>query len=121
VDVNYHSTWHVPLVAMVTCTAADHVQNNNVGVRGECPAYFTDVCLPVETVAGRAKLRSALHGELIVQPTKTKTFGSRSVCSAVPTVWKSLPHHLRQSEISRGQFASGKNTFSCAYTYRRRY
>jgi len=43
-------------------------------VRGACPAYFTDVCIPVETVAGRAKLRSARHGELIVPLTKTKTF-----------------------------------------------
>jgi len=30
-------------------------------VRGECPTYFTDVCIPVETVAGRAKLRSTRH------------------------------------------------------------
>ena len=87
-------------------------------VRGTCPAYFTDVCIPVETVAGRAKLRSARHGDLIVQPTKTKTFGSRSFRSAAPTVWNSLPYHLRQSGISRGQFASGLKTwlFSCAYT-----
>jgi len=45
-----------------------------------CPAYFTDVCIPVETVAGRAKLRSARHGELIVQPTRTKA----SAVSALP-------------------------------------
>jgi len=50
-------------------------------VRGACPAYFTDVCIPVETVAGRATLRSA---ELIVPPTMTKTFGSRSFRSAAP-------------------------------------
>jgi len=55
-------------------------------VRGACPAYFTDVCIPVETVAGRAKLRSARHCELIVPPTRTKTFGSPSFRSAAPTV-----------------------------------
>jgi len=32
-------------------------------VRGACPAYFTDVCISVETVAGRAQLRSACHGD----------------------------------------------------------
>jgi len=86
-------------------------------VRGACPAYFTDVCIPVETVAGRAKLPTARHGELIVPPTRTKTFGSRSFCSAAPTVWNSLPHHIRQSDVSRGQFASRLKTwlFSCAY------
>jgi len=67
----------------------------------------TEVCIPVETVAGRAKLRSARHGDLIVPPTKTKLFGSRSFRCAAPTVWNSLLHHLRQSDISRGQFASG--------------
>jgi len=64
------------------------------------------VCIPVETVAGRAKLRSARHGELIVPLTRTKTFGSRSFCSAARTVWNSLPHHIRQSDVSRGQFAN---------------
>jgi len=89
-------------------------------VRGAFPAYFTDVCIPVETVAGRAKLRSARHGEPIVPPTRTKTFGSRSFRSAAPTVWKSLPHHIRQSDVSRGQFASRLKTwlFSCAYAYK---
>jgi len=52
-------------------------------VRGASPAYFTEVCIPVETVAGRAKLSSARHVELIVPPTRTKTFGSRSFNSAL--------------------------------------
>jgi len=86
-------------------------------VHGAFPADFTDMCIPVETVAGRAKLRSACHGELIVPPTRTKTLGSSSVRSATPTVWNSLPHHIRQSDVSRGQFASRLKTwlFSCAY------
>jgi len=80
-------------------------------VRGACPSYSTDVYIPVETVAGRAKLRSARHGELIVPPTTTKTFGSRSFRSAAPTVWNSLPHHIRQSDVSRLKTW----LFSCAY------
>jgi len=86
-------------------------------VRGACPAYFIDVCIPVETVAGRAQLRSARHDELIVPPTRTKTDGSHSFRSAAPTVWNSLHHHIRQSDVSRGKFASRLKTwlFSCAY------
>ena len=59
-------------------------------VRGTCPAYFPDMCVPVDTVAGRAKLRSACHGDLIVPSTKIKTFGSQRFCSAVPTTWNNL-------------------------------
>jgi len=58
-------------------------------VRGTCPAYFSVFCTPVQTVAGRAKLRSAHHGHLIVLATETKTFVSRSFRSAAPTVWNS--------------------------------
>jgi len=95
----------------------DGVQMCSWNRDGACPAHFTDVCILVETVAGRAKLRSAHHGELIVPPTRTKTCGSRSFRSAAPTVWNSLPHHIRQSDISRGQFASRLKTWllSCAY------
>jgi hypothetical protein len=28
-------------------------------VRGACPSYLTDACIPVESIAGSAKLRSA--------------------------------------------------------------
>jgi len=60
---------------------------------------------------------SYAHGEHIVPPTRTKTFGSRSFRSAVPTVWNSLPHNIRQSDVSQGQFVSRLKTwlFSCAY------
>jgi len=69
-------------------------------------------------LAGCANLCTAYRGDLSAPPTKTKTFGSRSYCSAAPTVWNSLPHFLRQSDISRGQFASGLKRwlFSCTYT-----
>jgi len=50
---------------------------------------------------------------------KMKVFDSRSFRSAVPTVWNNLPHHLRQGDISRGQFASGlKHGCSVVHTSR---
>jgi len=73
--------------------------------------------MTVETVAGRAKLRSACHGYLIVSPIKTRSSDSLIFRSTDPAVWNSLPHHLRQSDISRGQFTGVLNTwlFSCTY------
>jgi len=87
-------------------------------VRGSCPAYFTDVCIPVETVAGRANLRSACHGELIVPQTRTKTFGSRSFRSAAPpfgTVF--LIISVKVTLVEDKSIASRLKTwlFSCAY------
>jgi len=88
-------------------------------VRCACSAYVTDACIPVEAVAGRAKLRSARHGKLIVPLTRTKTFGSHSFRSAALTVWDSLPHYIRLSDVSRGQLASHLKTWllSCASTW----
>jgi len=87
-------------------------------VRGSCPAYFDDVCVPVSTVAARAKLRSADHGDLIVPRTRTKCFGPRSFRISGPATWNSLPHHLRNDDISRDSFTRGLKTwlFSCAYS-----
>jgi len=84
-------------------------------VRGLCLANFSADCTPVQTVAARAILRSAHHGHLIVPATKMKTFGSRSFCSAAPTVWNSLPFNLIDVKISRGQFASGLKAWLCLH------
>jgi len=62
-------------------------------VRGACPAYFTDVCIPVEIDARLNKLRSARHGELMVPPTRTETFRQ----SQFPLC---CPHRLEQSSTS---------------------
>ena len=45
--------------------------------RGRCPAYFSDICVPVHSVAGRSRLRSADHGDLIVPRVQTQRYGSR--------------------------------------------
>jgi len=39
--------------------------------RGRCPAYFSDICVSVHSVAGRSRLRSADHGDLIVPRVQT--------------------------------------------------
>ena len=46
--------------------------------RGRCPAYFSDICVPVHSVAGRSRLRSADHGDLIIPRVQTQRYGSGS-------------------------------------------
>ena len=76
-----------------------------------CPAYFSDICVPVHSVAGRSRLRSADHGDLIVPRVQTQSYGSRSFHVSGPTVWNSLPQNLRSSDISREQFKRGLKTW----------
>jgi len=87
----YHAdpSWCDPLAVS---QAADHIQDCNNGFY-LCSWYVPGVFLCglyASSVTGRAKLRSAHHGHLIVPATKTKTFGSRRFRSAAPTVWNSL-------------------------------
>jgi len=114
----YHAdpSWCAPIA---NSQAVDHIQIATMAfscIRGTCPAYFSVVCTLVQTVAERAKQRSAHHSHLIVPATKTKTFGSRSLRSAAPTVWNSLPSNILDINIRRGQFASGVRTwlFGCS-------
>jgi len=62
-------------------------------------------------------VRSAHHGHLILPATKLKTFGSRSVRSAAPTVWINLPTNLLDINIGRWQFASGLKTWLFGFAY----
>ena len=110
-------SWCAPLA---TSQMADHIQDCN-----ECfqlclwyvPGVFLCRLYASSDVAGRAKLRSARHGHLIVPATKTKTFVCRSFRSAAPTVWNCLPANLLDINISRRHFAS----IDSRPTRRRRY
>ena len=86
--------------------------------RGAGPAYFRDVCVPVSTISGRAGLRSAQRGDLIVPRTRTSKLGPRSFTVAAPVIWNALPLHLRSPSISRRQFSAGLKThlFMQAYS-----
>jgi len=78
-------------------------------VRGTGPAYFTDVCVPVADISGRAHLRSAERCDMLVPWTRTR-FGQQSFHFAAPVVWNSLPTHLRSTFVSRKQFRDGLKT-----------
>ena len=72
-------------------------------VRGTGPAYFSDVCIRLADIPGRANLRPAARGKLDEPPTTT-VIGSRSFRVAAPTVWNLLPENLRHQTLSRQQF-----------------
>ena len=58
------------------------------------PAYLQEVCLPVESVPGRPRLRSASTG-CVQLPRVLMSTGQRSFSFHGPTVWNSLPSALR--------------------------
>jgi len=72
-------------------------------ILGTGPAYFKHVCTPASDISGRAHLRSAERRDMLVPRTRTE-LGRRSFPVAAPTVWNSLPAHLRSALISRRQF-----------------
>ena len=88
-------------------------------IRGTCPAYFKQTCVPVHTVAGRTMLRSAAHGDLIVPLTRTKKIGPRSFrVSVLGTVYPSTSVTLTFRETSL--FAASRPGFLSVPTRRRR-
>jgi len=60
----------------------------------------------VADVTGRAHFRSAERRDMLFPRTRTE-LGQRSFQVAAPTVWNSLPAHLRSTLISRRQFRDG--------------
>jgi len=69
--------------------------------RGRCLKYT-----PVHTIAASSRLRSAVHGDLIVPRVWSTWFGSHSKFHMRgPTLWNKLPQDL-QSTDTREQFKS---------------
>lgn len=60
-------------------------------------------------ILGQASLCAAEHGDLFDPATKTK-IGSRRFRVAVPVVWNSLPHHLRETTLRRQLITNGLKT-----------
>ena len=54
------------------------------------------------------RLRSA---DMIVPRTRTARYGPRSFRVAAPQIWNMLPPHLKNINVSRGQFKSGLKTW----------
>ena len=62
---------------------------------GSAPEYLSRYCIPTSSVSGRAQLRSASNGTLLVPKTRTKVFSSAAFSFACPSAWNSLPIELK--------------------------
>ena len=108
-DVLHWLPVHQQILYKVAATAFDCIRDTG-------PTYFRHVCSQVSDVSGRAHFRSAERHDMLVPRTRTE-LGRRSLQVAAPTVWNSLPAHLRLTLISRSQFRDGLKSrlFTGAY------
>ena len=68
------------------------------------PWYLTDYCVPVSEVPGRQHPWSARCHQLWFLWVRRGTSGTRAFSVARPTVWHSLPDHLRDPAVDSKQF-----------------
>jgi len=59
-------------------------------LQGKAPQYLIDCCIPTSDIAGRQRLRSATHHQLIVPHHHRSRFGRRAFFVAGPMVWNRL-------------------------------
>ena len=64
-------------------------------LHGQAPDYLARSCIPVSTVCGRSRLRSATVGQLLTPSIHTETLGSRGFSFSCPTAWNALPDYLK--------------------------
>ena len=82
---------------------------------GHCPKYMKEMVLPVSTLPGRERLRSAATQNYDIRRVKLK-FGERAFAVAAPKAWNSLPDSLKQTNDTV-KFRKDLNTylFNLAY------
>ena len=68
------------------------------------PLCLRDMCIPVSSILGRSSLRSAAHGDLWHQRTRTKTFGPHAFAVLGLSTWNILPATVRDPLLTYGQF-----------------
>ena len=73
-------------------------------LNGLAPQYLARHCTQVSSIAGRAHLRSAASGMLVVPACSTKTIGPRAFAVSGPSSWNNLPVELRCSNSSLTSF-----------------
>ena len=93
-------------VTFKLCTMAYKSQH------GLLPSYLARLCTGVNTVAARARLRSAAAGHMTVPDTNMRTVGRRGFSYACPAAWNLLPHQLTaDSSLSLASFRRKLKTF----------
>ena len=75
------------------------------------PGYLSRHCTPVASLPGRAHLRSATSGQLVVPSTRTMTLGNRGFHVSGPVSWNNLTPQLHDRTISLASFKKLLKTF----------
>jgi len=75
-----------------------------------CLRYLVNYCL-VSKVPGRQHLQSARSHQLSVARVRCSTFGTHALPVAGPTVWNSLPEHMRDPAVDSEQFRLDLKTY----------
>ena len=80
-------------------------------LRGEAPSYLCEMLTPLSGHHHLRSLRSAAHGNLHIQRTRTRTFGPRSFSVSGPSSsWNKLPDNLKNIELTLQVFKSQLKT-----------
>ena len=75
------------------------------------PGYLSRHCTSVASLPGRAHLRSATSGQLVVPSTRTMTLGNRGFHVSGPVSWNNLTPQLHDRTISLASFKKLLKTF----------
>ena len=70
------------------------------GLHGLAPDYLSRRCVRVRDVPGRAHLRSASAGQLMVPITNKRMIGDKGFSHCGPVAWNNLPLHLRSDDCT---------------------
>ena len=81
------------------------------------PCYLADYCVPVSQVPSHQHLRSARCHQLSVLRVRRSSSETRAFSVAGPTVWNSLPGHLRDPAVDSEQFRAGLENVSVRRTF----
>jgi len=63
-------------------------------LHGTAPRYLSDTLSRVADISSRSHLRSSTSSQLMVRPSRLVVVGERSLASAGPTLWNSLPDNI---------------------------
>ena len=70
----------------------------------QASVYLVQRCVRATSDAGRARLRSASSGQLVVQRTSKKTFGDKALACSGPISWNCLSSLVRDDCLSLHSF-----------------
>ena len=68
------------------------------------PSYLVAMCVNIDEMDGRRRLRSATHGDIVKPTTPGRTYGQRCFAVAVPSIWNSLPSSLKDYSLAINEF-----------------